>query len=117
MQRNESGFKTLPTGVAMGRYLRTKIASGVLALAGESDSAIEIGVTESISLAVGESQTVKLRSAPGSNIGIASAAIVAGVALEPAANGKFATKSAGVQIAIALTAAGADGDQFEFMYI
>lgn len=117
MQINDSGLKTLPAGAAIGRYLRVKLSSGTLALAGASDDATELGVTETISLAANEPQVVRTRSAPGTKIGIASAAITAGAGIQPAANGQIAPLSAGTQIGIAITAAAAAGDQFEFMYI
>jgi hypothetical protein len=117
MQINESGLKTFPSGVAIARYLRVRLVSGVLQLAGASDAATELGVTETVSLAANEPQTVRTRSANGTKIGIASAAIVAGAAIQPAASGQIAPFSAGTQIGIALTAAAAAGDQFEFMYV
>lgn len=48
--------------------------------------------------------------------GIASAAIAAGAALQPAASGRWATRAAGTgAYAIALTAASAAADVFEFV--
>lgn len=48
--------------------------------------------------------------------GVAGAAIAAGAALQPAANGQWATRAAGTgAYAVALTAAGAAGDVFEIV--
>ncbi len=53
----------------------------------------------------------------GTAIAVAGAAITAGAAVEVGASGKVVTKSAGITVGRALTAAAADGDQIEVLII
>lgn len=56
-------------------------------------------------------------AALGTTIAIASAAIAVGALVEVASATQVVTKSAGVSIGVALTAAGAAGDQIEILLI
>lgn len=53
----------------------------------------------------------------GTGIGIAGAAVAAGAALEVGSTGRLVTKSAGITVGRALTAAAANGDQLEVLLI
>lgn len=53
----------------------------------------------------------------GTAVATAGAAITAGAAVEVGSSGKVVTKSSGVTIGRALTAAAADGDQVEILLI
>lgn len=53
----------------------------------------------------------------GTSVATAGAAIAAGAAVEVGTTGKVVTKSAGITIGRALTAASADGDQVEILLI
>lgn len=56
-------------------------------------------------------------TALGNGIGIAGAAVAAGAALEVGTAGRLVTRSAGVTVGRALTAAAANGDQIEVLLI
>lgn len=110
--QNKTGSKTFTTGAALGIGLRVKLTSGKLALAGATDQ--ELGTTETISFADGDQQTVRLRSAGGTHIGIAAGVIAQGAEIFAAASGKV-DDSGSLAIGIALSAAAADGDQIEWL--
>lgn len=56
-------------------------------------------------------------TALGTALATAGAAITAGAAVEVGTAGKLVTRSAGITVGRALTAAGADGDQIEVLLI
>jgi len=72
-----------------------------------------VGVAE-INGAIGERVAVTVL---GTGIAIAGAAVTAGVALEVGTTGRLVTRTAGVTVARALTAAAANGDELEVLWI
>lgn len=106
------GSKGFTAGGAIGANLRVKLSSGKLALAGASDA--DIGVTETIAFADGDTQTVRLRTAPGTVLCKAAAAFASGAALFAAANGTV-DDSGTVAFGTALNAASAAGDIVEVL--
>ena len=70
--------------------------------------------TANTGAAIGERVPV---SAGGTALAIAGAAIALGAAVEVGAAGKLITKAAGIAVGRAITAAAADGDQFEVFLI
>lgn len=113
-QQINGAYKTLTAGAALGQYLRVKIASGVLALAGITDK--DVGVMRQASFASGNVVAVRLASAQGTTKMVAAAAIVQGAEVYTAASGKVSVSaSTAFPIGIAMEAAGADGDVIEVM--
>jgi hypothetical protein len=110
--QNMTGSKAFTASAAIAQHLRVKLTSGKLALAGASDK--ELGVTETKSFADGDSQTVRLRSAEGTLVGVAAGAIAVGDEIFAAASGKV-DDSGSVSLGVALTPATADGDQIEWL--
>ncbi|KRB73448.1 capsid cement protein [Noviherbaspirillum sp. Root189] len=84
-------------------------AAGAVATAGGN----AVGFTEVAGVAGDRLPTVAL----GTAIAKAGAAIAAGAAVEVGTSGKVITKTSGVAVARALTAAAADGDLIEVMVI
>lgn len=107
-----SGARTFAVSSAIAKYLRVKLAAGVLALAGSTD--LELGVTEAASYSTDVTLGVRLRTAEGVDVMTASEAITAGNSCYAAANGKAAATGT-VLLGIALTGATADGDHFELL--
>lgn len=97
------------------KYLRVKLSSGLLVVAGITDHD-EVGILRLGNNAIGASAAVVTPSAPGTRSGIASEAIAVGDIIYTAAAGKLsATAGNGaIRRGIALTAAGADGEVFEY---
>lgn len=81
------------------------------AVASSAGNAIGIACTDAVS---GEQLAVDMI---GTAVAIAGAAVAKGAALEVGSAGKLVTQSAGVTVARALQAAGADGDRFEVFLI
>lgn len=112
--QNSTGYKTFTaTATAIGEAVRVKLdSSGNISAAGATDA--WIGTTME-AIAASGSGTVKLRSAPGTFLVTASAAIAAGARLYPTASGKVDDAAGtgnftGLQ---AVEAATADGDIIE----
>lgn len=100
-------------GTALNRYLRVKLSSGVLALAGITDR--EIGVLGE-RVEASKHGDVILSSASGTTPMVASAAISAGALVYTAASGKIgASASTAYIVGTALEAATADGDVIEVL--
>lgn len=112
MSQSNDGRKAFVANVAIARALRVKIG----ATAGEVEiaGADELGIGSATESA-DAGRFVNVRLDNWSVEGIAGAAIAEGAELESAAVGKIITKAAGVRIGIALEAAAADGDRFEYM--
>ena len=111
-QFNESNVKTFTNdSSAIGRYLRVKLSSGVLALAGASDT--ELGVTRS-RIEASVPGGVHVRTAQGTVPMVAAGAISAGAEVFAAASGKIAS-SGSVSIGTTLEASTADGDIIEIL--
>lgn len=70
-----------------------------------------LGITTELAVSGKPVPTVVL----GTAVATAGAAVALGAALEATAAGKLITKTTGVQVAVALQAAGADGDKFEVL--
>jgi hypothetical protein len=117
-QYNDSGYKTFPVAAALGRYIRVKTPAGLVA-AGLTDK--EIGQIRDASFSAdataSKPMTVILRTKPGTQPFVASAAITKGVSVYTAANGKISSTAAtgALLIGIALEAATADGDVIEVL--
>lgn len=109
---NTSGFKTFQaTAAALTQGVRVKVDSnGLISVAGAAEAAV--GVTVEAIAASGYG-TVKLFSAPGTYLCVASAAITRGTQVFPAAAGKVAPTGTTRLPLVALEAAGADGDIIE----
>jgi len=106
--------RSFPVSSALGKNLRVKLASGVLALAGINEN--DIGVLEYPTVSGDEQGTVRLRSAEGSHQAVAAAAITAGALVYTAASGKVSVSASTAFLrGIALTAAAADGDVIEVL--
>lgn len=110
----EGNVKAFPNGgTAINRYLRVKLTSGELALAGLADKDIGVTVARVEADAHGG---VLLRTAAGTTPMVAAAAISAGATVFTAANGKVSNTATGAfQVGIALEAATADGDIIEVL--
>lgn len=106
-----SGYVTFIAGSALGMYLRVKLSSGKVVLAGEAD--VAIGVTQSMAAADGDPVSVRLLKDAGTFFVVALSSLAAGAALQNAANGKVDDAGAGAAFGTALEAAGADGDIIE----
>jgi hypothetical protein len=97
------------TAVAALTLGRAVTAGGAVATAAET----AVGIANSDG-AVGQRVPV---TALGTALAEAHAAIAVGAALEVAALGRLVTRTAGVTVGRALTAAGAQGDQIEVLLI
>ena len=116
-QNVDSNFKTYTAGAAIGRFIRVKLSSGVLAVAVLADREW-IGTLEEASFASGDIRRVRLRSSFGTMKMIANAAIAAGAPVFTVAAGKVgATGTGAFYVGVALEAAGADGDTIEVLHI
>lgn len=117
MQANATAIGTFAKDAAFGPYLRVVMSAGVLALAGAAD--VEIGTTKQRILAsglgAGTVGDVVLPTAQGTVKMIAAAAITQYARVYGAASGKVSATINGNLIGIALTAAGADGDEVEVL--
>lgn len=109
---NSSGYRTLQaTAVAIAQGARVKIDSnGLISVAAAAEAAVGV-VVEAI--AASGWGNVKLFSAPGSFIMIASVAITRGTQVFPAAAGKIAASGTTALNLVNLEASTADGDMIE----
>lgn len=112
MSYHEGPTRTFPNNAALSKAIRVVLSAGNLAAAGASD--IAIGTMEYRALAGDEVGTVRLRTASGTQLMVASGAISANAAVYAAASGKVAG-SGTILIGIALEAATADGDIIEVL--
>jgi hypothetical protein len=104
--------RSFPNNAALGKGIRVKLSGGYLAAAGSTD--VELGTMEYRTLATDDQGTVRLRTAPGTVLAVASGAITAGNNCYGAASGKVAL-SGTVLTGIALESATADGDLIEVL--
>lgn len=106
------GCKAFTNGAtAIDRYLRVKLSSGVLALAGDEP---DIGVT-SRRVEASVPGDVILRSKPGTTPMVAAKAIAAGDVVYSAADGKVTDAGGAERIGVALDAATGDGAVIEVL--
>lgn len=114
----EAPTRTFKAGVAIGRFLRVKLSSSKLAIAGIGDaSTATVGTTEREAFAANDQVAVRLDNAQGTRKCVAAGAIAADAIVYSAANGKVNDVSTGAnRVGIALNAAGADGDIIEVLY-
>lgn len=112
-QQVTAACKTFVAGGALGPYLRVKLSTGVLALAGGSD--VELGTMEERALASGEAVPVRLRTAQGTRKMVSAGSITAGNPVYAAASGKV-DASGSIIVGTALEDAAA-GDIFEVLPI
>lgn len=112
---------SFPADTAIGPYLRVKLSSGNLTLAGAAD--VELGVVDKRinvtdgTLGASDHGTVLLRNTEGAVYGTADGAISAYAAVYGAASGKISATENGNYLGIALEAATADGDVISFVYV
>jgi hypothetical protein len=117
---NAGPYKGFPINANLSAYLRVKITSGYLALAGSTD--VELGVTSRAlqvpTGGIGQSNfgDVTLRTAEGTVKMIAAGAIAAQALVYAAASGKVANAGT-VLVGRAMTAASADGNELEVLRI
>jgi len=113
--RTENGFGSFTAGAAIAQFLRVKLTSGKLAVAGIADH--EIGVIDAEAFADLDVRPVRLRTAPGTQIMVANQAITQYAPIYSAASGKVSDVVAGAMIGFALEASAADGDELECIYM
>ena len=110
----ETGCKAFMAGGAVGLYLRVKLTSGKLAVAGLTDK--EIGTIEAEAFADGDMRAVRLTSAQGTCKMVAKGALTIGDPVYTLADGKVGdSSSTAFLVGTALTAATADGDIVEVL--
>jgi len=116
----ETPTKSFAGGAALGQYRRCKLSSGLLQYAGSQD--LSIGTLEAATFADTNfasgytNGTLRLSTAQGTRIMVASEAIAAGANVYGAASGKIAA-SGQILEGVAMEAASADGDLIEVMPI
>jgi hypothetical protein len=110
-QQVDGPFRSFTAGAALGRFLRVKLTSGKLALAGATDR--DLGTIEEAAFADGDLRRVRLASSDGTVKMVAAASFSAGAVLYAAANGKVTGAVGGVVVGVALEAATADNDIIE----
>jgi len=115
---SSSSFVETPTrqfkaGAAIAKNLRVKLSSGKLAAAGVADPSI--GTLEEASFADLDIRAVRLKTAVGTVLMVASGAISLGANVYGAASGKVSSTFGPQHEGIALQAATADGDIIEVL--
>lgn len=110
----DGSTKSFIAGAAIARFLRVKLVTGQLQLAGIVDK--ELGVLRDAAFAAGDQKAVILRNKQGTIPMVANGAIAAGGSVFTAANGKVGpSASTAFLIGTALEAAAADGDIIEVL--
>jgi hypothetical protein len=112
MSYQEGPTRGFPNNAALSKGIRVVLSAGYLAAA--SASQVALGTMEYRALSTNEQGTVRLRTAPGTQLMVASGAITAGNPVYAAASGKVAA-SGTVYCGTALEAATADGDLIEVL--
>lgn len=107
----ETPCRTFQAGAAIAQFLRVKITSSKLAVAGVGDD--DMGTIERASFADLDYVPVRLMNAQGTRKMVAGAAVTAFTKVYQAASGKIDDAAAGKLIGTALEAATADGDIIE----
>ena len=113
----EGPTRTFRAAAALGQFLRVKLSSGKVAVAGvgATDEPAELGTMEIAALEADELVSVRLRNAPGTVKMVASGPITQGAAVYGAAAGKISATTSGASIGRALETATADGDVIEVL--
>jgi len=113
----ETPTRTYEAGGAIAQYLRVKFSSGKLAAAGLADA--DIGTIQKAVFANLDDAAVRLRSAQGSCLMVASAEISQGAKVFGAAAGKIsATQGVNSDLCgVAMEAAAANGDVIEVVRV
>jgi hypothetical protein len=115
---HNEGIRTFTANEAIGAKIRVKLVAGSVAvppaivIAGAAEQ--HIGMTE-YAVASDDVGAVRLRTAPGTQEGVAAEAFAVGATLYAAAAGKLKDTSDGTAIGIALEEATAVGDIVEFI--
>ena len=109
--------RTFTTGaVALAAYVRVKLTSGLLVVAGVGDAAIGVTLAPS---AISAPASVRLANGYGTALMVAGAAITTGAEVYGIAGGKVddavAATGPGAPVGVALEAATADGDVIEVL--
>lgn len=110
----DGNTKSYQVGAAIGQHIRVRLSSGKLAAAGASDSDW-LGHTVHETFAADEWVSVRLRSASGTQLVVASEAISLGAEVELGASGKADDYSSGTKLGVTHEAATADGDFIEVL--
>lgn len=97
---------------ALSPHLRVKCSTTTLVLAGAGEACIG---TMAQRCETTQRPVVLLKNAPGIRIGIADGVIAVNAPCYGGASGKFSASVSGAIQGIAITAAAADGDQFEIL--
>lgn len=114
MTRVVSNQKTFQFAAATGANLRVKFnGSGKMTPAGAGED--YLGIVESPVLAADAYGAVNLRTATGTQYGVAAGAIALGATVYGAASGKINDIAIGKALGVALEAASADGDIIEWL--
>ncbi len=109
-----SGTRNFTAGGVVGVSLRVKLTSLKLAVAGITDR--EIGVIDVAALADLDVRPVTLRTAPGTVMMVANAALAVNASVYTAAAGKVGpSATTAFLLGTALTASAADGDPIEVL--
>src|SRR5687768_17009984 len=104
--------RSFANSAALGKGIRVVLSAGVLAAA--SASQVALGTMEYRTLSTDEQGTVRLRTAPGTQLMVASGAITAHNPVYAAASGKVASTGT-VYVGTAMEASTADGDVIEVL--
>lgn len=113
--RVTTGSKTLTANAALAPYLRVKLSSGELVVAGAEDR--EIGTLDQRVLAADDPAAVVPRAVDGTVMMVASAAISQYAKVYGAASGKVSSTANSNFIGIAMESASGDGSQIEVLRI
>lgn len=105
--------RTFTAGAAIAQYLRVKLSSEKLAVAGATEN--DIGTIDRDVFADGDKVAVRLRNAQGTRKMVAAGAIALHADVYGAAGGKVDDVANENHYGIALTAAAADGDIIEVL--
>jgi len=113
----DTNTKTFEADAAISQYARVKLESdGKIVTAGLADK--DIGTACEAAFAAGDKIAVKLRTAAGTHVCLASEALAAGATVYTEASGKVqdTAQATAFQVGTALEAATADGDEIEVLY-
>lgn len=111
----ETRTRTFQASAALSKNRLVRLSAGKLAYATNASTDV-LGTLARDTFAADEYVAVDLLNGEGTKLGVASGAIAVGAAVYGDANGKLtATASTNKKLGIALSAAAADGDFFEFL--
>ena len=106
-------YPTLTANSALGRYLRVKLSSGKLVVAGASDA--EVGTLKRQTLAADEKVAIVPRTKAGVRKAIAGGAISQYAEVFAAVDGKIAS-SGTLSLGVAMEAASGDGSEINVLW-